>query len=115
MVSKPGTLHDWNSCWVSVMEQHPTLPLVTVSGIDKTVKLFSPLAKRPDPSFARTHLRDSIIKANTERADFEPASSFGRVSVLNFLASRGIRARFGGGGNDSDDDEDDRQPECTTQ
>ncbi len=47
-----------------VMEQHPTLPLVAVSGIDDTVKIFAPPTKAVTESFSRIRLRDSIIQAN---------------------------------------------------
>jgi hypothetical protein len=92
------------------MEQHPTLPIVAVSGIDNTVKIFAPLSKPPPNSFSRLHLQDSIIKANTDRTRFQPSSTFGSASILEFLASRGIQARFAGG-----DEDEDGEPQCATQ
>jgi hypothetical protein len=88
------------------MEQHPTLPLVAVSGIDNTVKLFAPLSGKPNPSFSRLHLRDSIIKANTDRRLHSPSTAFGNLDLLEFLASRGLQARMGDG---------DPDPQCATQ
>lgn len=52
--------------------------------------MFAPTPVRPDPSFSRLHLHDSIIKANTDPAQFLTGSTFGRMSLLNFLASRGM-------------------------
>ena len=97
---------------MSVMEQHPTLPVIAVSGIDNTVKIFSPLSKPPNPSFSRLHLRDEIIEANMDRSTYAPSSAFGSASLLDFLASRGISARFMNGGAEEDED---GQPKCATQ
>lgn len=103
---------------VNVMEQHPTLPMVAVSGIDNTVKLFSPMFKPPDPSFSRLHLQESIIRANTTRPRYQTGSSFGSASLLDFLSSRGV-VRFPQHDDDDSDDEDDEgirgQPQCATQ
>jgi hypothetical protein len=95
------------------MEQHPTLPVVAVSGIDNTVKLFAPLNKPPSPSFSRLHLQDQILHANMDRSFHQPPSAFGNASLIEFLASRGIQARFIGAAADGDDEEG--QQECTTQ
>jgi len=112
------------------MEQHPTLPLVAVSGIDDTVKvshvlseisirydltcdqLFAPTAQRPDPSYSRLHLRDTIINANTQRPRYR-SSAFGRGSLLQFLASRGLVARVEGA--EGEDDESEALQQCATQ
>ncbi|KAK6909578.1 hypothetical protein I203_103599 [Kwoniella mangroviensis CBS 8507] len=78
---------------VNVMEQHPTLPLVAVSGIDNTVKMFAPTHKPISPSFSRMHLTQNIIERNTRLPRFLPGGSFERATLLQFLASRGIRVR----------------------
>lgn len=96
---------------IVVMEQHPTLPVVAVSGIDNTVKLFAPLNQKPSPSFSRLHLQDRIVHANMDRTIERPTSAFGNASLLEFLASRGIRARFLGG----EEEGEEGQQECTTQ
>ncbi|ORY26663.1 WD40-repeat-containing domain protein [Naematelia encephala] len=109
---------------VNVMEQHPTLPLVAVSGIDNTVKMFAPTLTRPDPSFSRLHLRDEIIRSNIQPTGFQPASELGQVSLLDFLAARGFRVRLdegiGGGvlqvgGDEIDSDDEEGMQQCTSQ
>lgn len=97
------------------MEQHPTLPLVAVSGIDDTVKvstgqaelrqMFGPATTK---AYSRTHLAQDIMRANTERPAFIPSSSFGRAGILQFLASRGITVR-------GDDEEGEMAQQCATQ
>ncbi|CAD6574820.1 MAG: hypothetical protein TREMPRED_001230 [Tremellales sp. Tagirdzhanova-0007] len=98
---------------VNVMEQHPTLPLVAVSGIDNTVKMFAPVRQRPEPSFARLHLQDSIISANTRRPRYHSQDRFGNSALLGFLASRGLVANL----DDINDlvQQDDRLQQCATQ
>jgi len=110
------------------MEQHPTLPLVAVSGIDDTVKvtksprmseleltaqMFAPTMRAMKPSFNRTHLRDSILKANTDPDRLHMSSAMNRLSLLQLFASRGMVP------NDPDADDDDapvgRPPNCETQ
>ncbi|KAK4689336.1 hypothetical protein P7C73_g755, partial [Tremellales sp. Uapishka_1] len=83
---------------VNVMEQHPTLPLIAVSGIDDTVKMFVPTAVRPQPSFVRTQLQDRIIRANT-RPQPSPFANFDLSSLVQGTTDE--RAR--------------RVQECTTQ
>lgn len=52
-----------------MIEQHPTLPLVAVSGIDSTVKMFAPPTKPVViHSFSRTHLKDTIIQDHHDAA-----------------------------------------------
>ncbi|KAI0352957.1 WD40 repeat-like protein [Trametes cingulata] len=64
-----GRLHDileGDGTVVNVIEGHPYLPLVAVSGIDTTVKLFAPTT---GPSrFSRLDRADSIITRNAEAA-----------------------------------------------
>ncbi|OCH94104.1 WD40 repeat-like protein [Obba rivulosa] len=58
---------------VNVIEGHPHLPLVAVSGIDTTVKLFAP-ARQDTRSFSRMNSAESIMARNAEasarRIDF---------------------------------------------
>ncbi|KAJ6613413.1 WD40-repeat-containing domain protein [Mycena sp. CBHHK59/15] len=67
---KDGSLHgifEGDSTVVNVIEGHPHLPLIAVSGIDTTVKLFSPV---PGPSaFSRMESAESIIAANTRQSN----------------------------------------------
>ncbi|TFK89831.1 WD40 repeat-like protein [Polyporus arcularius HHB13444] len=64
-----GRLHDileGDGTVVNVIEGHPYLPLVAVSGIDHTVKLFAPT---PGPSrFSRLDKADAIMNRNAEAA-----------------------------------------------
>nr|XP_019044312.1 hypothetical protein I302_07596 [Kwoniella bestiolae CBS 10118]OCF23242.1 hypothetical protein I302_07596 [Kwoniella bestiolae CBS 10118] len=108
---------------VNVMEQHPTLPLVAVSGIDNTVKMFAPTHQPITPSFSRMHLAQNIIERNTRLPRFLPGGSFERATLLQFLASRGIRVRSevaaashlnGEGGGEGDED-DESVEGCATQ
>ncbi|KAI0750806.1 WD40 repeat-like protein [Daedaleopsis nitida] len=64
-----GRLHDileGDGAVVNVIEGHPHLPLVAVSGIDTTVKLFSP--SRGSSRFSRLNKAHDIIKRNSEAA-----------------------------------------------
>ncbi|KAK8853074.1 hypothetical protein IAR55_003775 [Kwoniella newhampshirensis] len=88
---------------VNVMEQHPTLPLVAVSGIDSTVKMFASTSKPPTLSFNKTHRQSTIIERNTRSARFSSGGAFERATLLQFLASRGIVTRVDGA--DDDDGE----------
>lgn len=109
----------------TVMEQHPTLPIVAVSGIDNTVKLFAPPAHHlpTTRSFSRMARADEIIARNRrQQPEFRPSSTLGHADLLRFLQSRGIV--MGGGmplgigvppaGEDEDEEEGGRQ-ECATQ
>ncbi|WVQ84875.1 hypothetical protein IAT38_007038 [Cryptococcus sp. DSM 104549] len=84
---------------VNVMEQHPTLPLIAVSGIDDTVKMFAPIPIRPPMSFNRTRLQDTIISRNTRPATFQsnPVSGIEHAAVFRMLA---MRASANSGGDD---------------
>lgn len=108
--SKEGKLEgiwEGDSAVVNVIEQHPSLPLCAVSGIDSTVKvghsaetrlganvstqLFAPLHKPPPVSFKRIQNAENIIRANTQ-SDRQRGLG-GRMALLSsyarFLASNG--------------------------
>lgn len=95
---------------VNVMEQHPTLPLIAVSGIDSTVKMFSPIHNRPAPSisFNRSHLASTIVDRNTRPPRFVSGSIFESAALLQLLESRGVTVA-------NLEDEADGERECTTQ
>ncbi|KAJ3553208.1 hypothetical protein NM688_g3741 [Phlebia brevispora] len=62
-----GKLHDileGDGHVVNVIEGHPHLPLIAVSGIDTTVKLFAPA--RGESSFSRMKNAEAIIRRNSE-------------------------------------------------
>ncbi|WVR07807.1 hypothetical protein IAU60_004850 [Kwoniella sp. DSM 27419] len=109
---------------VNVMEQHPTLPLIAVSGIDNTVKMFAPTAQRPEPSFARTHRAETIIDRNTRLPRFLSGGAFERAQLVQYLMSRGFLANVGpadgsgaegGGGSGVQAEDQGEIPDCQTQ
>ncbi|OAX43460.1 WD40 repeat-like protein [Rhizopogon vinicolor AM-OR11-026] len=78
---------------VNVIESHPHLPLVAVSGIDTTIKLFSPT--RGVPSFSRWNNAEMIKKNNAQSSRRGLGGSaelqFAHL-VLNYeQALRGVR------------------------
>jgi nuclear receptor interaction protein len=78
---------------VNVMEQHPTLPLVAVSGIDSTVKMFAPTSTPlADGGESMRRLDDSenIIRRNANpRRSFAPVVNTGALQLLSqILAER---------------------------
>ena len=82
------------------MEQHPTLPIVAVSGIDNTVKLFAP-PSQPIPfarSFSRMQRAQEIMQRNMAQRAEPRARTTVDMQVLRFLQSRGIVIAGGGGG-----------------
>ncbi|KAG1783294.1 WD40 repeat-like protein [Suillus placidus] len=86
---------------VNVIESHPHLPLVAVSGIDTTVKLFAPA--RGVPSFSRWNNAETIKKNNAQASRTGLSGNaelqFAHL-VLNYgQALRGIRD---GGGEQSE-------------
>ncbi|KAK7695843.1 hypothetical protein QCA50_000481 [Cerrena zonata] len=84
---------------VNVIEGHPYLPLIAVSGIDTTVKLFTP-ARGPS-QFSRMEDVESIIRENHN-------SSTRRVDLGALMMYARIARRVVGSGVDDDS-------ECTTQ
>ncbi|ODO10316.1 hypothetical protein I350_02545 [Cryptococcus amylolentus CBS 6273] len=76
---------------VNMIEQHPTLPLIASSGIDSTIKLFSPFhhRPRPQPSFNRSHRGDEIVERNSRVPRFVSGGGAGD-DLFAMLLSRGI-------------------------
>ncbi|ODN82492.1 hypothetical protein L198_07714 [Cryptococcus wingfieldii CBS 7118] len=76
---------------VNMIEQHPTLPLIASSGIDSTIKLFSPLHHRPhpQPSFNRSNRGDEIVERNSRVPRFVSGGGAGD-DLFAMLLSRGI-------------------------
>ncbi|THV08513.1 WD40 repeat-like protein [Dendrothele bispora CBS 962.96] len=90
-----GELHgiyEGDGSVVNVIEPHPYLPLVAVSGIDYTVKLFAPTNRASD--FSRIYDAEGIIQRNAERPTDYPAIR--RIDLVSLLAS--MRAASAGGG-----------------
>ncbi|KIP04882.1 hypothetical protein PHLGIDRAFT_108939 [Phlebiopsis gigantea 11061_1 CR5-6] len=84
-----GKLHDileGDGTVVNVIEDHPSLPLLAVSGIDTTVKLFAPAngVRR----FSRIHNADNIIERNTEAAS-------SRVDLTRYIMYSEVARRMG--------------------
>ncbi|CAL1700680.1 unnamed protein product [Somion occarium] len=80
---------------VNVIEGHPYLPLIAVSGIDTTVKLFAPT--HGQSAFSRLENSDAIINHNEE-------SSSRRVDLATLMMYARVARRAGIDGD-----------ECTTQ
>ncbi|KJA30239.1 hypothetical protein HYPSUDRAFT_81859 [Hypholoma sublateritium FD-334 SS-4] len=81
-----GNLHgiyEGDSSVVNVVEGHPYLPLVAVSGIDHTIKIFHPT--RSPSSFSRMANSKEIME-NNMRPQSSPAWSFANFSALQLLA-----------------------------
>ncbi|KAH9943437.1 WD40 repeat-like protein [Epithele typhae] len=100
-----GRLHDileGDGSVVNVIEGHPYLPLVAVSGIDHTIKLF---ATTPEPSkFSRMERADAIVKRNTD------AAAPRRSDLANLLLYYRLTRRLGREGEGEEGD-----PECNFQ
>lgn len=76
---------------VNVIEQHPTLPVLAVAGIDNTPKIFAPTAEPVKPSYNRTHMADRIIARNSGPPPYQHSTSIDSTA-LQFL-SHLLRAR----------------------
>ncbi|KAF9259539.1 WD40 repeat-like protein [Marasmius fiardii PR-910] len=104
-----GNLHgiyEGDGTVVNVIETHPHLPLVAVSGIDHTVKIFAPA--RGESRFSRIHDAENIIKNNQQRGT-RAFRHIRRADLVQLLMS--IQA--GTRGEDSDDENP--ADECITQ
>jgi len=80
--------------------------------------MFAPLSQPPNPSFYRTHLQESIIKANTRQARFESGSSLAAMDIMEYLNSMGISAQnidLGELGGEGRGGVEDLRRGCTTQ
>ncbi|TFK75871.1 WD40 repeat-like protein [Pluteus cervinus] len=92
-------IYEGDGSVVNVIEGHPHLPLIAVSGIDKTVKLFAPTY---GPScYSRTGNAERIIEVNSRRT----RNGMHRHHLIALLAQ--ARQLMGGENTDS--------PECTHQ
>ena len=57
--------------------------------------MFAPCAKRPIPSFNKTHLADSIIVANSAQSRFRSGVTFtSSATLMQFLAQAGIGTTY---------------------
>ncbi|KAH7887708.1 WD40 repeat-like protein [Phlebopus sp. FC_14] len=98
---------------VNVIEGHPNLPLLAVSGIDTTVKLFAPA--RGPAAFSKHSNAASIIKRNAR------ASRRGTVNVEMQLAhfvlhyDRALQMLRNGEGEDSRSEQGVRLAQCVNQ
>ncbi|KAF5333136.1 hypothetical protein D9611_002459 [Ephemerocybe angulata] len=108
-----GKLHgiyEGDSSVVNVVEGHPSLPLVAVSGIDTTVKLFSP-APGGASAFSRMHRAKEIMESN---AKHKPVV---RVPLAQLFVHAARMQLFGGEGVDGDEESgvSGSEPSCPTQ
>lgn len=90
-----------------MVEQHPSLPICAVSGIDSTIKIFAPLHIAPSRSFRRIEQADGIIHSNTTLA--ERPNMFGTSHMMRqyaaFLAATGGIATGTLDGNEEGDED----------
>ncbi|KAF7965979.1 hypothetical protein HWV62_40545 [Athelia sp. TMB] len=81
-----GTLHgiyEGDGSVVNVIEAHPHLPLLAVSGIDTTVKLFAP-SLNPSSEFSRMSNSESIMDRNSQASRQHPTRSLG-IDLIQFV------------------------------
>ncbi|BGP01869.1 hypothetical protein JCM10021v2_005577 [Rhodotorula toruloides] len=93
---------------VNVMTPSPTLPIVAISGIEETVKLFGPasdLAAAEKANLAKDYER---IKARNARG--ETGTSFPRIAPNDFLSFILANMRAGEGDEAEDGDEEEGSP-----
>ncbi|KAG2367342.1 WD40-repeat-containing domain protein [Suillus spraguei] len=87
---------------VNVIETHPHLPLVAVSGIDTTVKLFAPA--RGVPSFSRWNNAETIKKNNTRASRMGLSGRSAELQFARLVLNYGqaLRGTRDGGGEQSE-------------
>ncbi|KAK7060611.1 hypothetical protein VNI00_001377 [Paramarasmius palmivorus] len=85
---------------VNVIEGHPWLPIVAVSGIDKTVKIFGPC--KGESSFSRMSEAENIIRNNQDRNTLRTFRTIRRADFISLLAAL-------------HDEEGEGRPECVNQ
>lgn len=106
-----GKLHgilEGDGSVVNVIEPHPRLPLIAVSGIDTTVKLFAP-ARGPS-KFSRLDNIASITDRNVQAAR-RPSRGMGGMDLVLYYA----RARRRPGSPEADDVTAEDPSQCTNQ
>ncbi|EIN10643.1 WD40 repeat-like protein [Punctularia strigosozonata HHB-11173 SS5] len=97
---------------VNVIERHPHLPLLAVSGIDTTVKLFAPAHGRS--RFSRLGEAESIMQTNIERAE-RTISRQMELDLASLLLHHRLIVRRRSEAGDEDVDDEDIQAQCPTQ
>ncbi|TFY82712.1 hypothetical protein EWM64_g1295 [Hericium alpestre] len=106
-------IYEGDGSVVNVIEGHPRLPLVAVSGIDTTVKLFSPVSGHS--AFSRMQNADNIIKRNLE-ATSRRVDLSSLYTQYRLLLRQATRHRDGAGeGGEGEEGEGDEEPTCTFQ
>ncbi|KIK68111.1 hypothetical protein GYMLUDRAFT_256897 [Collybiopsis luxurians FD-317 M1] len=109
-----GKLHgvyEGDGAVVNVIEGHPYLPLVAVSGIDHTVKLFAPVDR--ESTFSRLDAADSIMQRNSQRSNLRTIRTIRRLDFITLLAS--VRASSLGVDTEDESAELDSASDCVNQ
>lgn len=88
---------------VNVVVPHPTLPVLAVSGIDDTVKLFGPVSHYTAGQSSEKGSKD--LRTMSRMADKEA------IVERNTFRRRRSRVSFGMGSDDDDDEDDDQEEE----
>jgi WD40 repeat protein len=105
---------------VNVLQPHPYLPLLAISGIDPTVKIFGPVSN-PLKSGNLVTTKNDIIERNKARAgqegDGEMLTAEDLVTLLYSRMSPDARGRvqlaFAGQGREGGGDDSDEVQECS--
>ncbi|PWN47068.1 WD40 repeat-like protein [Violaceomyces palustris] len=92
--SKLQGLWEGDSSVVNVLQPHPTLPVMAISGIDDTVKIFAPVTGGGKRVTDRMGERDRIVSENAKRGQ---RSSITSRALLSMLRSHMVRVGGEGG------------------
>ncbi|KAK0206599.1 hypothetical protein DFS33DRAFT_602273 [Desarmillaria ectypa] len=85
---------DGDGSVVNVIEGHPHLPLVAVSGIDTTVKLFAPTDK--ESIFSRMGDAETIIERNQRSRSIRSIRSVDMAALMQLYEAGQVRVSVDG-------------------
>ncbi|EJU06204.1 WD40 repeat-like protein [Dacryopinax primogenitus] len=99
--SRVEGIYEGDGSVVNVIEQNPFRPMVAVSGIDHTVKIFSPVPSTTERKYSRVSDAEDIMRQNTQRAEAQanaPAVPLMDVLIQMYAARGGRNIVIGEGG-----------------
>jgi len=73
--------------------------------------MFAPTLNPPNPSFARTHLRENIIRDNTNPNRVHMGTALDRYNIFQIFGAQGVMPTM----DDPEDDGEPTRPNCETQ
>ncbi|KAK0242821.1 hypothetical protein EDD85DRAFT_304836 [Armillaria nabsnona] len=85
---------DGDGSVVNVIEGHPHLPLVAVSGIDTTVKLFAPTDEKSE--FSRMDNAEAIIERNKRSRSIRSIRSVDMAALMQLYEAGQVRVSVDG-------------------